>query len=100
MVLPPSLSLFFIYNISFYSLPPVFNISQMHRFQTDIAPTQNKTRSSKKKKKQNTQTEMVLHTLQQELIDYMSRWIFKNVTSKQTSFVTNVNTVRCSRNAC
>ena len=51
MVLPPSLSLFFIYNISFYSLPPVFNISQMHRLQTDIAPTQNKTRSSKKKKK-------------------------------------------------
>ena len=100
MVLPPSLSLFFIYNISFYSLPPVFNISQMHRLQTDIAPTQNKTRSSKKKKKKKTQTEMVLHTLQQELIDYMSRWIFKNVTSKQTSFVTNINTVRCSRNAC
>ena len=41
---------------------------------------------------------MVLHTLQQELIDYISRWIFKNVTSKQTSFVTNINTVRCSRN--
>ena len=97
MVLSPSLSLFFIYNISFYSLPPVFNISQMHRLQTDIAPTQNKTRSSEKKKPQ---TEMVLHTLQQELIDYMSRWIFKNVTSKQTSFVTNINTVRCSRNAC
>ena len=75
----------------------------MHRLQTDIAPTQNKTRSSKKKKKKKkkkTQTEMVLHTLQQELIDYMSRWIFKNVTSKQTSFVTNINTVRCSRNAC
>ena len=71
----------------------------MHRLQTDIAPTQNKTRSSEKKKKK-TQTEMVLHTLQQELIDYMSRWIFKNVTSKQTSFVTNINTVRCSRNAC
>ena len=53
MVLPPSLSLslFFIYNISFYSLPPIFNISQMHRLQTDIAPTQNKTRSSEKKKK-------------------------------------------------
>ena len=51
MVLSPSLSLFFIYNISFYSLPPVFNISQMHRLQTDIAPTQNKTRSSEKKKK-------------------------------------------------
>ena len=72
----------------------------MHRLQTDIAPTQNKTRSSKKKKKKKTQTEMVLHTLQQELIDYISRWIFKNVTSKQTSFVTNINTVRCSRNAC
>ena len=101
MVLPPSLSLslFFIYNISFYSLPPIFNISQMHRLQTDIAPTQNKTRSSEKKKKN--PTELVLATLVQELIiDYMSRWIFKNVTSKQTSFVTNINTVRCSRNAC
>ena len=97
MVLP--LSLFFIYNISFYSLPPIFNISQMHRLQTGIALTQNKTRSSEKKKKK--PTELVLATLVQErIIDYMSRWIFKNVTSKQTSFVTNINTVRCSRNAC
>ena len=70
----------------------------MHRLQTDIAPTQNKTRSSEKKKNP---TELVLATLVQELIiDYMSRWIFKNVTSKQTSFVTNINTVRCPRNAC
>lgn len=70
----------------------------MHRLQTDIAPTQNKTRSSETKKKK--QTEMILHTLIQELVDYMSRWIFKNVTSKQTSFVTNINTVRCPRDAC
>ena len=65
MVHPPSLflSLFFIYNISFYSLPPVFNISQMHRLQTDIAPTQNKTRSSeKKKKKKNTDWNGITHS--------------------------------------
>ena len=44
----------------------------MHRLQTDIAPTQNKTRSSEKKKKKKP-TELVLATLVQELIiDYMS----------------------------
>ena len=53
MVLP--LSLFFVYNISFYSLPPIFNICQMHRLQTGIALTQNKTRSSEKKKKNPTE---------------------------------------------
>ena len=45
----------------------------MHRLQTDIAPTQNKTRSSEKKKKKKNPTELVLATLVQELIiDYMS----------------------------
>ena len=98
MVLP--LSLFFVYNISFYSLPPIFNICQMHRLQTGIALTQNKTRSSEKKKKTRLNWYLIATLVQELIIDYMSRWIFKNVTSKQTSFVTNINTVRCPRNAC
>lgn len=92
MILPLSLFLFTIFLFILFPQSSIF--PKCIAFRLILLIPRTKLVHLKKK-----HSEMVLHTLMQELIDYRCRWIFKNVTSKQTSFVTNINTVRCPRDA-